>query len=88
MENPYFYWLFVEYELNPAYFGAVIGRWANRIHNGTFEVDGTKYNVAINNGPNHLHGGIVGWDKVDGLKIEKKIWHCTSDLISLLWSIS
>lgn len=52
-----------EYEANDGYLGAVVGRHANRIGKGTFLLNGTEYKLAVNNGPNHLHGGIVGFDK-------------------------
>lgn len=48
---------------NP-YFGATIGRVANRIKNATFSLDGKTYKLAANNGKHHLHGGVRGWDKV------------------------
>ena len=46
------------------YFGSTVGRVANRIRNGAFELDGRRFAVATNNGTHHLHGGVKGWDKV------------------------
>jgi len=53
---------------NDPYFGETIGRVANRIKNGKIDsLNGKSYPLAVNNEPNHLHGGVVGWGK--------KIWN-------------
>jgi aldose 1-epimerase len=52
------------YIAKTAYFGAIIGRYANRIAGGTFQLDGNTYHVPKNDGDNSLHGGIRGFDKV------------------------
>ncbi len=59
-----------EYEINPPYIGATIGRYGNRIADGKFSLNGKDYQLPINNGPNSLHGGLIGfshkvWDVVE-----------------------
>lgn len=52
-----------EYVANSPYFGCLVGRYAARIKDGKFNVDGNEHQVATNDGPNHLHGGVKGFDK-------------------------
>lgn len=59
-----------QYENESPYFGATIGRVGNRVAKGLFDVEGKTYAVPINNGSNHLHGGIRGYDK--------RVWHADS----------
>lgn len=60
----YFSYRVSGYEIYPKYFGATVGRVCNRIANGKFTLNGTEFSLPINNPPNSLHGGIVGFDKV------------------------
>ncbi len=56
-------YLSTEYLGSYPYFGAVCGRCCNRIDKGKFTLAGKDYTLAVNNGPNHLHGGLVGFDR-------------------------
>ncbi|WP_150618596.1 aldose epimerase family protein, partial [Pseudomonas fluorescens] len=51
------------YQSGTAFFGATIGRFGNRLAGGAFELDGKRYQVPLNDGPNSLHGGAQGFDK-------------------------
>ncbi|TVP52074.1 MAG: galactose mutarotase [Mongoliibacter sp.] len=53
-----------DYDNNDYYFGAAIGRFGNRIANGRFDLDGNTYQLATNDGDNHLHGGLLGFNRV------------------------
>lgn len=67
-----------DYVRNPRYFGALIGRHANRIAKGKFSLNGVEYQLEQNNGVNHLHGGFNGFDK--------RVWDVTEDVTGLRFS--
>lgn len=74
-----------EYDNNDYYFGAAIGRFGNRIAKGNFDLDGNTYQLATNDGENHLHGGLLGFNRVfwdaefeEGEKSMKVKMHYTS----------
>ena len=63
---------FPAYEADEGWYGAITGRSANRIKNGKFSIDGIEYQLATNNGPNHMHGGVKGFNK--------KLWQGTASV--------
>lgn len=61
-----------EYLEKSPFFGCIVGRYGNRIAQGTFSLEGQEYTLAQNNGVNHLHGGVQGFDKVVWQAVPKK----------------
>jgi aldose 1-epimerase len=76
-----------EYDNNDSYLGATVGRYANRIANGKFSLDGTEYTLATNDGNHHLHGGLIGfhrkfWDHQlirEGASVKVKMSYVSAD---------
>lgn len=75
------------YEKGVPYFGAIVGRYGNRIAKGKFKLEGKTYTLATNNGANHLHGGIKGFDKVvwtatpiEGPDVALKLTYTSKDM--------
>ena len=67
-----------EYETDDAYIGALIGRWAGRISGAAFELNGHRRQLAANDGPNHLHGGRMGFNQ--------RIWTASAEGETLVLS--
>lgn len=65
---------FPAYEADEGWYGAITGRTANRIKHGKFSIDGNAYQLATNNGPNHMHGGVKGFNK--------KLWKGTATVVN------
>lgn len=73
-----------DYVADGDYHGAIVGRYANRIARGRFSLEGKDYTLAINNPPNHLHGGLVGfnavvWEVVTATDSELELRHVSAD---------
>lgn len=75
------------YEKGVPFFGALVGRYGNRIAKGKFSLDGKTYTLATNNGANHLHGGIKGFDKmvwtatpIEGPQAALKLTYTSKDM--------
>lgn len=69
---------------NPFYLGATVGRYANRIAEGRFNLSGSQYQLEANNGPNSLHGGVKGFNKVQWQVIQQtdsevELYYCSED---------
>jgi aldose 1-epimerase len=69
-----------DYKANSPYFGCLVGRYAARVKDGKFTVDGQEYSVDTNDGPNHLHGGINA--------IDKRIWEAEEQASGLKLTIT
>ena len=72
------------YLKNPFYLGATVGRYANRIAEGRFNLSGSQYQLEANNGPNSLHGGVKGFNKVlwqvtKQTDSEVELYYCSVD---------
>jgi aldose 1-epimerase len=71
-----------QYLNDSAYFGAAVGRYGNRIANGQFSLDGNAYQLARNNGDNHLHGGVIGFNKKIWQVLDNDVHNITLRLVS------
>lgn len=71
-----------EVKADTCYCGSICGRVANRIAGGCFELDGVSYSLAVNNGPNHLHGGTLGFSDTLWTVEEADAAHVVMSLVS------